>query len=691
MTTPASHCLHYNFRAESLSASGDDPEIQLPKEKYDKPANLLAQQKAKPKFTIQSAFALALAVVTIIAVIFGLSISLRPDNENNNNNNRAVVGANEREAALDPGTPTASPLVKIVRDRPQLGCQVDAIDVRNDGGSLLMRQYIDAEKGTVNVELEYDGIGWLGFGFSENGIMVPSTAVIGLPKTGVVEKYDLKFRALDGVVPLQGRQTLEDTFIAVENGRTILVFTKPLAEQDETSVKPGKNQFIWAIGSDEDLAIHQFKGTASADFALCEVETATSTPSPVAKVAQGTDTEAPTAAPQVTIAPTVREAPVVDGNQNLDCSFQGHFDVRGDGSLMLRQIINQKNKTVTVELEYSGIGWLGFGFSEEALMVPNTAVIGLPGQTVKKYSLQAQGIQGVAPLAERQTLIDESISEKNGSTILTFTKPLIDDGEVGVVAGDNRFIWAIGADRNLDIHLFRGSSLIPFNECVPVVDQVPTDAPVLTSSPSDSPVTEPASGPRYSPTSSPTLPQKIEWNNRTFSKQGNRKSCSIDVCPSDPWWGKTALGNACNCNGGYNSCYGGNLTEVTLETFDGAELLDTDTKGIWKLVSYGKNLNLGEGGDFASGVDCYDDPLRGGFRVDLRGTGLAFSKESQIWVDGYSPTMRMTADDGASVEVRKYALQARVPLWVPEGTQVVDVVCGGWPAECTSELYVSLA
>ena len=52
--------------------------------------------------------------------------------------------------------------------------------------------------------------------------------------------------------------------------------------------------------------------------------------------------------------------------QDLDCSFRGEINL--DLGMKLRQIANQKDNTFTIELEYPGIGWLGFGASPEGMV-----------------------------------------------------------------------------------------------------------------------------------------------------------------------------------------------------------------------------------------------------------------------------------------------------------------------------------
>jgi hypothetical protein len=417
-----------------------------------------------------------------------------------------------------------------------------------------------------------------------------------------------------------------------------------------------------------------------------------------------------------------------DSNGILDvCAFQQPFDIRADGSLLLRQFINTDDETVTVEIEYNDIGWLGFAFSESASMVPNTAVIALPdAKSVQKFSLESRSLAGVNPLdISIQTLTDTSITQEDGRTIMTFTKKLVEANEVTVNKGENRFNWAIGSRNDLSIHQFKGSATLVFTQCLkkaendpapsvlapsaPLPDTArPTAGPAL--SPTDSPVSAPVTTPTNAPTSSseaaPTnAPVKIPtyaptghdgaptttWT-RTWSKYGNRRSCSIEKCPSANWTSgnTTTWGYGCICNKGLNSCYWeGSAT--TVEWFTQVKLLTTDTPNVWQLQATGTNLNLGEGYDFASGSDCFDDPLRGGFRVDLNGTGFQFHENATVTVTGYSPAMRMTTESGEVGAWRQYKANSEYTMSIPNGSQWVEVVCGGWPASCTSDLLVTLA
>jgi hypothetical protein len=94
-------------------------------------------------------------------------------------------------------------------------------------------------------------------------------------------------------------------------------------------------------------------------------------------------------------------------------------------------------------------------------MVGAEAVIGLPDDgSVKKYMLNAKSLDAVVEMdGADQTLMDTSITQENGMTIMSFTKYL-DEGQYGIEVGSNTFIFAVGNSNILDYHGERGSFTI---------------------------------------------------------------------------------------------------------------------------------------------------------------------------------------------------------------------------------------
>jgi len=165
-------------------------------------------------------------------------------------------------------------------------------------------------------------------------------------------------------------------------------------------------------------------------------------------------------------------------------------------------------------LEVEIDGWIGLGFSPSGNMANSQAVIGIPDEdTVLKYDL---AIGRATPMNEdRQTLRDTSIEIVDGKTTMSFTKLLVEDGEVRIEEeGDNTFLFAWGGS-TLGYHMSRKSFTIdlgstaqtdsPTPEPTTPIEAVETESPTLppveeaveTSSPSSSPIT-------ISPTPSPT-------------------------------------------------------------------------------------------------------------------------------------------------------------------------------------------
>ena len=113
-------------------------------------------------------------------------------------------------------------------------------------------------------------------------------------------------------------------------------------------------------------------------------------------------------------------------------------------------------------------GWVGLGFSPDGNML-GQAVIGIPNEdTVLKYNLEP----GMTTLmsADRQTLQDASIIDVDGTTIMTFTKFLLEEDEVPIIEdGENIFLHAWGGE-DLGYHTGRlsftidvGSDTVPLS------------------------------------------------------------------------------------------------------------------------------------------------------------------------------------------------------------------------------------
>jgi hypothetical protein len=112
---------------------------------------------------------------------------------------------------------------------------------------------------TITMTLACEGSGWVGIGFSDNGKMMYSDAVLGIPGT-TPEKYRLGGYDKSTVTPMEkDRQTLVDASVTYDDAAdvTVLKFTKIMKEDGEIEIKTGKSTFLYAKGILEALDYHQ--------------------------------------------------------------------------------------------------------------------------------------------------------------------------------------------------------------------------------------------------------------------------------------------------------------------------------------------------------------------------------------------------------------------------------------------------
>ena len=200
----------------------------------------------------------------------------------------------------------------------------------------------------------------------------------------------------------------------------------------------------------------------------------------------------PTAVP--TLAPEPEEAPEQpadssnEGSSSLSCpdTLDESMQIPGTQSTLFYAVVPDSSSgsgdgIFCGRLEVENDGWIGLGFSPSSpgTMQGSDAVVGVPGDgTVLKYDLD--NYTPVAMSADKQTLRDTSISEVDGKTTMTFTKLLVEDGEVPIVEGENNFLHAWGgsvfsyhAGRNaFTINIAGSSTESPSSSDIKVGDEV---------------------------------------------------------------------------------------------------------------------------------------------------------------------------------------------------------------------------
>ena len=124
--------------------------------------------------------------------------------------------------------------------------------------------------------------------------------------------------------------------------------------------------------------------------------------------------------------------------------------------------------TISMEVIYSGLGYVAIGFSEDGNMDPTSqAVIGEGPGKVTKYNILSKALSGIRT-SPSQTLTNASLEQTETETILRFTKLVLEEGEVPIKVGGEmtNVIWAIGSSNELGYHTARGTSPIIFEACV---------------------------------------------------------------------------------------------------------------------------------------------------------------------------------------------------------------------------------
>ncbi|KAL7489101.1 hypothetical protein ACHAW6_014692 [Cyclotella cf. meneghiniana] len=116
-------------------------------------------------------------------------------------------------------------------------------------------------------------------------------------------------------------------------------------------------------------------------------------------------------------------------------------------------------------IESATESWLGWGINPSGEMIGGEAVIGLPDQgTVRKFMLNDESMEGVVEMEDAaQTLMETSIVQENGMTIMSFAKYL-DEDQYGIAASGsaNSFIYAIGSSNTLGFHADEGNFFLQF-------------------------------------------------------------------------------------------------------------------------------------------------------------------------------------------------------------------------------------
>ena len=129
--------------------------------------------------------------------------------------------------------------------------------------------------------------------------------------------------------------------------------------------------------------------------------------------------------------------------------------------------------------------WVGFGVNSDArMMVGTNAVIALPeDNVVQQYALTSKSNAGVS-LSARQSLIESSVTQENGTTVATFKQLLSDNGVE--LTPDSFYLLARGSGNTLAFHRNRDfvsldfeSNKISLGDAVPEAEEAMSDESMM--------------------------------------------------------------------------------------------------------------------------------------------------------------------------------------------------------------------
>jgi len=112
-----------------------------------------------------------------------------------------------------------------------------------------------------------------------------------------------------------------------------------------------------------------------------------------------------------------------------------------------------------VTMTYAGEGYIALGMSPMQTMANSETIIGMYPRVPEKVTIGGYDGGSIERMPDsKQTLLDASITQENGMTIMRFSKLLVEEGELPLNVGAlNNFIWAIGTGNGLSYHAVRSS------------------------------------------------------------------------------------------------------------------------------------------------------------------------------------------------------------------------------------------
>ena len=184
-----------------------------------------------------------------------VAVNTPTNGQSANDTTTTPTGTNETAATPTGANETTSSPTE------ELPSQEEIIELDTSDDCILAYRINDWDASAITIELTCENVDekWVGIGFSSDGSMQNSEAVLGIPGNDTPLKYNLNGKSAAAVVQMpEHKQTLIDASLEVDNdGRTVMKFTKLMKEEGEIEIKAGEEIYLlYARGMNSNLGYH---------------------------------------------------------------------------------------------------------------------------------------------------------------------------------------------------------------------------------------------------------------------------------------------------------------------------------------------------------------------------------------------------------------------------------------------------
>mmetsp|Transcript_94802 Transcript_94802/g.268374 ORF Transcript_94802/g.268374 Transcript_94802/m.268374 type:complete len:694 (-) Transcript_94802:312-2393(-) len=302
----------------------------------------------------------------------------------------------------------------------------------------------------IRLAIDVPGTGWAALAVGST--MSDADAVIGGGLKGGgqasdVRAYRLTSASAGGVAENPGATArLSDVEVLHENGRTKVLFARPLDNGVKAVAFGGTVDFLWAYGPGHAVGYHARRQAFSVDLPAADAVTTPDAATTVATSSSST-TATTTTGPVTTVRP--------NGPPSLlDRGFTTEVVVGPDVKL---HYAKGSSDDIRFAIDVPGTGWAALAVG--STMADAEAVIGggLKGGgqagDVRAYRLTSTSGAGVVedPTATA-ALSDVEVLHENGRTAVLFTRPLSMGSKPITFDGTTSFLWAYGSGSSINYH-----------------------------------------------------------------------------------------------------------------------------------------------------------------------------------------------------------------------------------------------